>query len=190
MAPSGVEDVAQCPERRIGIREMVQNARADDLIESHRQVADTIDRQLMDLEIGQVVFAPEILRVPHARRAEIDSDDPGRGTASGMLRRLGCSAACHEDRALFCVRLVRPEQVEVSAASVLVLPAPLIVIEIVDRPRIRILFVEVLDRCRHVIASRAGSRIWLPAVACVYCHSAMSPAYLPLVLAAVRFSST
>ena len=141
---------------------MVQNARAHDLVERHRQVADPIDRQLMDLEIGQVVLALEIFRVPDARRTEVDPDDPGRGTAGGVLRRLRCSAAGDENRALFRVGLVRPEQVEVRAASVGVLPAPPIVIEIVDRPRIRIPFVEVLDRV--ATSRRAGSHHWLPAV--------------------------
>ena len=54
----------------------MQNARAHDLVERHLQAADPVDRQLMDLEIGQVVLAPEFLCVPNARRAEVDPDDP------------------------------------------------------------------------------------------------------------------
>ena len=84
--PVRVEHVAQYPERRLRVREMVQNARTYDLVERHLQVADPIDRQLMDLEIGQVVLAPEILRVPHARRAEIDPDHTGRRATRGVLR--------------------------------------------------------------------------------------------------------
>jgi hypothetical protein len=162
--PVRVEHVAQCPERCLRVREMVQNARAHDLIERQLQIADPIDRELMDREIVQVVLALEIFRVPDARRAEVDADDPGRGTARGVLRRLRCSAAGDEDRALFCLRLARPEQVEVRAASVRVLPPPSIVVEIVGRPRVREPFVEVLDCCRHIMA---GSRCWLPAVECL-----------------------
>ena len=186
MAPSHIECVAQCPKRRHGVREMVENARTHNLVERHLQLADTIDRQLMDLEIGQVVLAPEILCVPHARRAEVDSDNPRRRTARGVFRRLRCSAAGDENRARFRVRLLRPEKVKVCAASVLVLPAPLIIVEIVDRPRIRKPFVEVFNSGRHVMA---GSRFRLPAVGRLWCQSAVS-LYLPLVLAAVSFSST
>ena len=148
--PVRVEHVAQCPERRVRVREMMQNARAHDLIERQLQLADTIDRELMDREIAEVVPALQTFRVPDTRRTEVDPDDPRRGTARGVLRRLRCAAAGHEDRALFRVRLLRPEQVKVRAASVLVLPPSSIVVEIVGRPRIRIPFVEVLDCCRHV----------------------------------------
>ena len=181
-----VEHVAQTPEGRLRVGEMVQNARAHDLVEGQTQLADALDRQLVDLEIGQAVLAPEILRVPHARRTEVDPDHPDRRTARGVLRRLRGSAAGDEDCPLFGVRLVRPEQMKVRPASVRVLPPPPVVVEIVGRPRIRIPFVEVPDRCRHVIA---GNRFRLPAVAC-WCTKRLLSGYLPLLLAAVSFSST
>ena len=150
------------------------------------QLADTIDRQLMDLEIGQSAsrLRSSVCRTLVALKSIPTTRAAGQ-RARGVLRRLRCSAAGDEDRALFRVRLVRPEQVEVRAAPVRVLPAPSIVVEIVDRPRIRIPFVEVLDCRRHVMA---GSRFWLPAVG-VRCQAARLR-YLPLVLAAVSFSST
>jgi len=81
---------------------------------------------------------------------------------------------------------VRPEEVKVRPASVPVLPAPLIVVEIVGRPRMRIAFVEILDRRRHV---KAGSQLSLPAVECFRCQ-AQAFCHFPLGLAAVSFSST
>ena len=82
--PVRVEHVAQRLERRLGVRKMVQTPVHTISSKRHLQVADPIDRQLMDLEIGQVVLVPEILRVPHARRAEVDPDDPGGRTARGV----------------------------------------------------------------------------------------------------------
>ena len=160
-----VEHVAQRREGRVGIGEMVQDAGAHDLVERHSQLADAIDRQLVDLEIRQVVLAFQIFSVADAGRAEVNPDDPSSRTARGMLRCLGCAAAGDEDGARFRVWLVRPEQVEVRAAPVAVLPAASIVVEVVGRPRIRIPFVEIPDRRRHVFAERAGSRARLPAVA-------------------------
>ena len=93
------------------------------------------------------------------RSDDEERDDPGRGTARGVLRRLRCSAAGDHNRALFRVGLVRPEKVEVRAAPVVVLPAPPVPFEIVDRPRVRIAFVEILDRGLHVLPLRpAGAR--------------------------------
>ena len=78
------------------------------------------------------------------------------GARSGVLGRLRGAAAGDEDRALFGVWLVRLEEMKVSATPARVLPAPPVVVEIIDRPRVRVTFVEVLDRGRDVIA---GSRV-------------------------------
>ena len=78
---------------------MVQDTRAHDFIECQSEVANAIDRQLMDLEIGQIVLAAEIIRVPHAGRADVDSDDPRRG------QRAACFAACDVPQP--AIRIVR-----------------------------------------------------------------------------------
>ena len=73
-------------------------------------------------------------------------------------QRTACLAACDVPQpAMRIVRssvygLVGPEQVKVRAAPVAVLPAQPVVVEIVDRRRIRIALVEVLDRSCHAFA--------------------------------------
>ena len=107
-------------------------------------------------------------------------------------QRAACFAACDVPHpAMRIVRasvygFVRPEQMEIRAAPIPVLPAPAIGVEIVDRPRIRVAFVEVLDHRRHVLA---GNHVWLPADEWVCCQGTCS-CYFPLVLAAVSLSST
>ena len=53
----GLEHVAQRAQPRIRIGEMVQHAGADDLVERLPELADALDRELMDLEVGEVVRA-------------------------------------------------------------------------------------------------------------------------------------
>ena len=86
--PVRVEHVAQRPERLLRVREMVQNARAHDLVERQVQLADTIDREVDGPRDCAGVLALQIVRVPDARRTEVDPDDPGRG------QRAACFAAC------------------------------------------------------------------------------------------------
>ena len=97
----GREHVAQRPQRRVGILEMVQNARADDLIETLAELADPLDRQLLHLEIGQVVLALEVFGAAHARRAEVDARHLGVRPAQGVLGRLRRPAAGDEDGVVF-----------------------------------------------------------------------------------------
>ena len=63
IAPSGLEHVAQRAQPGVRIGKMVQHAGADDLVERRSQLADALDRQLVDLEIVELVFALERLGV-------------------------------------------------------------------------------------------------------------------------------
>ena len=148
----GLQHVTQRAQPRIGICEVVQHACAHDQVERRFQLTDTLDRQLMHLEVGQLVSAPEVLGAAHAGGAEVDADDACRRRASGMLGRLRRAAACNEDRALFGVRPVGPEHVKVGAPAVAVLPALPVVVERFDRRRIRVALVEVLDSASHALA--------------------------------------
>ena len=56
-----IEHTAQSAEPRIGLREMMENPGADDLIEAHFQIAYPLDGKLANLEIVQVVFPLELL---------------------------------------------------------------------------------------------------------------------------------
>ena len=54
---SGVEDRAEGPESCVGVAEMMEDAGADDLVEGGVEFMDAIDGELMDVEVGEVVFA-------------------------------------------------------------------------------------------------------------------------------------
>jgi hypothetical protein len=140
-----LEHVAQSPEARIRVREMMQNPGADNLIEARLQVTDPLDGKLMDLEIVQIVFSLEFLGTAHARRAEVDAGNLSCWPTQGVLCRLRCPTACNEDEAIFPIRPGRPKQMIIRVAPVSVLPEPPIFFEAVDRPRIRITVVEVPD---------------------------------------------
>ena len=55
------EHAAQSAEPRIGIREMMENPGADNLIEARFQLVYPLDRELADLEIVSIVFSFELL---------------------------------------------------------------------------------------------------------------------------------
>ena len=71
----GLQHVAQRAQPRIGISEVVQHARAHDQVERRFQLADALDRQLVHLEVGQLVLAPQLFGAAHAGGAEVDADD-------------------------------------------------------------------------------------------------------------------
>jgi len=60
-----------------------------------------------------------------------------------MLGGLGCSTTGNEDGLVRAVGSRRPKEMKVSAASLRVLPKSSILVEIVDRPGIRIAVVEL-----------------------------------------------
>ena len=135
------------PRRRVG--QVVQHARADDLVESAAQLAGPLDRQLVDLQIGKAVFAFERLGVADARRADVDADHVAMpGSAQGMLGRLRGPAAGDQHLQVRAVGCLRPVQVEIGAAPALVLPAPAIAVEVVNRRRIGMLVVEARTASR------------------------------------------
>src|SRR5215831_4915547 len=75
------EHTAESSEPRIRVGKMMENSRADNLIEGLFQLAHPIDGKLVDLEIIQVVFLLEFLSTAYARCAEIDAGNfSGRAT--------------------------------------------------------------------------------------------------------------
>ena len=139
------EHASQGCESGIRVREMMENSGADNLVEGLLQFAYAIDGKLMDLKIGQVIFALERLRPLHTRRADVDAGDLSCRPAQRMLCRLGCSAAGNENGIVFLVGPAGPKEVIIRAALSLVLPCPSILIQAFDRRRIGIAVVEVLD---------------------------------------------
>ena len=113
---AGRQHVAQGPQARVGVGEMMEHAGADDLIEGRPQLADALDGELADLEIVELVLSLELLGVADAGRAEVDARHPGRRPAQGVLGRLRGPAAGDQDRVVLAVGLRGPEQMIVGAA--------------------------------------------------------------------------
>ena len=67
-----------------------------------------------------------------------------------MLCRLGGSAPGNKNGIIFPVRFVRPKKVMISAAFSRVLPHAAILIQALDRRRIGIVVVEVLNLCCYI----------------------------------------
>src|SRR5262245_689718 len=91
------QHAAQSSEPRIGVREMMENPGADNLIEVRFQLVYPLDGKLADLEIVQVVFPLELLGRAHTGCAEVDAGDLSRRPTHGMLGSLRCSAAGNQD---------------------------------------------------------------------------------------------
>src|SRR4030095_15836094 len=141
------EYAAQSAEPRIRIREMMEHPGADNLIEARFQLVYPLDRKLADLEIAQMIFSLELLGTAHARCAEVDAGNLSRRPTQGMLGRLRCPAAGDENGMVFPIGSYRTEEMIVHPAFLPVLPEPSIFLEAVDRPGIRIPFIEALDFC-------------------------------------------
>ena len=69
------QHAAQSSESGIGIRKMMEDSCADNLVVAHPQLRNVLDSKLMDLKIFQVVFMFEFLSTLHTRRAEVDAGD-------------------------------------------------------------------------------------------------------------------
>ncbi len=110
MAPSGLRTLAQSCESGIGIHKMMENSGADNLVEGVIQLVDTIDGELMDLKIRQVVFAFEVFSASHTRRADVDTRDLSCRPPQGMLCCLRRSATCDKDGIVFPIRLCRAKK--------------------------------------------------------------------------------
>jgi len=147
--PVGFEHTAKSSEPRIGVGKMMEYPGADDVIEAPLQLVYPIDGELMDLESAQVVLSLEFLSTAYARGAEIDAGNPSPRPPQGIPRRLRCAASRNEDGVLLPIGKSGPEKMMIRAAFLWVLPEPSIVLEAVDRRRIRVPFVKVLDLRRR-----------------------------------------
>ncbi len=124
---------------------MMEDAGADNLVETHPQFADVLDRQVIHLEIVELVFALERLRGAHARGAEVDADHTRRRPSQRVLGGLRGAAAGNQDGKIILVGFGGPEQMVIGAESLRVLPVTLIGVEAVDGRRVGIPLVEVLN---------------------------------------------
>ncbi len=85
---------------------MVEHAGADDLIECSVQLLDLMDRELIDIEVLQAIFALQLARVTQAGFAYINCRDSRTGLAQCIEGSLGSSTPADENLSV-CSRLAR-----------------------------------------------------------------------------------
>jgi hypothetical protein len=100
---------------------------------------------VVDLKIFQVVFSLKGLRSKDTSRATVYAGNLTFWPTQSVLCRLRCPASRDQNGMVFSIRVVRPKKMIVCAASLAVLPEPLIFFESLDRWRVRITFVEIPD---------------------------------------------
>src|SRR5215831_3796093 len=95
---------------------MVQYPGADNLVERASKLLDVFNRELLELEVVEVVLSLEVGRVAQARLADIDTSDVTTRLAQRISRRLRGATASDEDFPRFAEGLGWPHQVEVRPA--------------------------------------------------------------------------
>jgi hypothetical protein len=128
---------------------MMQHAGTDNLIEALPKIAHLLERQLVDLKIVEFVLALQLLGMSYACGTKVDAGDMSRGPADSVSGRLRGAAAGDEYRVVLAVRPCRPEEMEIRATELKVLPSLPIGFEVIYGRRIRIPFVEGLDFHRY-----------------------------------------
>lgn len=83
-----VQDVAQGAQADVRIRQMMQHACADDLIEHAPEFPSLLDRKLVEFEILQTILCLKFACVAQTRLADVDGRDTGVGLAKRVPGRL------------------------------------------------------------------------------------------------------
>ena len=99
----GCERVAESGESGIWVFKMMKDSGADNLVEGFFQFVQTIDRELVNFKIRQVVFSLEFLGAANTGGAQVDACHLGFGPAQRVLGGLGCSAARNENGMVFSI---------------------------------------------------------------------------------------
>ena len=140
--PRRQEDVAQRPQTDAGVGQMMEHARADDLIEFASNFPHALDRELVELEILDIVFLLQSTGEVQARLADVDTRHPRLGLAQRIGGGLGGTATRDKDIAIGPLRTGRPKQVEQGPAPLRVSVELAVPLQVGDRRRIGMCVVE------------------------------------------------
>ena len=170
------KDIAKRTQTEVRVRQVMEHAGADDLVERAPKLVDALNRKLMKLEVLQTILSLEIARVAQARVADVYRGDSGIGLAKRVPGRLRCAAAGDEDFLVSAQRLGRPHQMEQRPATVRILVQIAVFIQAGERCRIRHPFVEVADVLRDG-SSRPFPLVAPVHVSCPSGHRPPAPAH-------------
>ena len=121
----------------------MEDAGTEHQIEGLRKIGDALDRQLMELEVVEVVPLFELARVAQAGFADVDGHDSCRRVPTRVSGRLRRATASDQDGLLVRQRPVGPHEMELRPAPAGVQRAGLV--EMRNRRRIGHPFVEVAN---------------------------------------------
>src|SRR6185369_8878087 len=141
----------QCGDPGVGIRKMMEHSSADYLVECRIEFSNAFKRQLNDSEIVQLVFQLQLIRSVDTRRTEIDARDLCVRPTDRMLRCLRCATSGNQDRMVFTKWFGRPKKMMIHATPHRIVPTFAILLKALDRRRIRMSFVELLNVARGLV---------------------------------------
>src|ERR1051325_3415791 len=101
---------------------MMQHPGTNDQVELVVQVCGVLDRQLSRFEIRQVVLPFQSRSVFETCQADVNAGDACSRMAERELCSLPRSTSSHENIQIRAVFLLRPQQMELGAMDILVLP--------------------------------------------------------------------
>jgi hypothetical protein len=145
------------PRSRIG--EVVEHARADDVVESATERRDLLDGELMKFEIGEPVALAQASCRLKTRRADVDAGDVRAGIAGRVASGLRCATSGDEDLVIVAIRAGWPQSSMFDSPAGAVAPCLDVGIEITDGWRVGMTIVELGDLVAGVRAhpSPAGN---------------------------------
>ena len=143
-----IQNIAEGSQAEVRVMQVMKNACRDHHIEGASQFLDALDREVMKLEVLQVMPSLKLACVTEARLAYVDGGDSSIRFAKRIPRSLGCSAASYQNLRDSLRMRGWPHQVKISSPVIGVLIEGSIVIQIGERRGIRHLFVEVADHLR------------------------------------------
>src|SRR5260370_13026894 len=129
----------------VRVRHVMESAGADEQVEGARQFADILDREMMEFEVIQIVFALKIKRVTQARFAYVDRGDPRVRLAERVPRGLRRATASDQDFLVSSRLLGGPDQMKLCSATVRVLVVVAVCVQTRAWGRIGHPLVEVAD---------------------------------------------
>src|SRR5271157_2875869 len=136
------KDIAQRSKAGIRVGQMMEHARADDLVEFASELPDLLDRESMEIEVLQAIFSLKIARIAQAGFADVDCGHTSLRLAQRMDGSLGRSTAGDQDLSI-CPQLLRwPQQKGQCPTPIRVSVEFAVPIEVADRRRIRVGLVE------------------------------------------------
>ena len=142
----GGKDAAQRSKTSVGVGEMVEHPGANDLVEGLPELADALDRQLVQIEVPQAMLLLKAARMAQTGWADIDRRHMGMRLGEGIFCGLRRPTTSDQDPSVWPRLFQRPQQKRLRPEPVGVPIAIAARRKIADRRRIRVGIVKRANR--------------------------------------------